>query len=78
MVRFAVPTFIYYTLESIGKITDLSGVSNSTISQIKIDKGEIIIVQFSDSLLYAFHMLNGTAVSINSNFQSLIGTSMLK
>ena len=78
MIRFSLPIFIYYSLDSITKITDLSGVSSSTISKIMIDKGEIIIVQFNDSLLYAFHMLNGSSVTINPNIQSLVGTSILK
>lgn len=68
----------YYIFESIQKITDLSLVSNSSIISVKLDKNEIIIVQFSDFSLYGFHMLNGIAVNIDPNLQSMIGTSILK
>lgn len=50
----------FAAIKSIAKVKDLSLVQNLTLISTLIDNWEIIVVQFSNFELYAFHMVNGS------------------
>jgi len=59
-------------------ISNFSSICNLSIISYVLDLSEIAIVQFSNFSLYAFHILNGSSVTINVNIRNIVGSSIIK